>query len=70
MNTILIRNLALELLLADRVSKTAIKEYIRETQNLADAYDAVTNLKVVQETGMQQSKDVFDLVRKMHKLNN
>ena len=62
--------MALELLMADRVSKSAIKEYIRETNNLADAYDAVTNLKVVQETGMKQSKDVFDLVSKMHKLTN
>jgi len=70
MNTITIRNMALDLLMAERISKSAVKEYIRETQSLADAYDSVTNLKVVQETGMQQSKDVFDLVRKMHKLNN
>jgi hypothetical protein len=70
MDTLTIRNMALDLLMAERISKSAVKEYIRETQSLADAYDSVTNLKVVQKTGMQQSKDVFDLVRKMHKLNN
>ena len=56
--------------MADRINKSAVKEYIRETTNLADAYDAVTTLKVIQQTGMKQSKDVFDLVKKMHDLNN
>lgn len=69
MNTQFIRTMALDLLMAPRISKSAIKEYIRETQDLADAYDALTNLKVVQETGMHQAKEVFGLVRQMHKMN-
>ena len=70
MDTNIIRNMALDLMMADRITKCAVKEYIRETQSLLDAYDAITNLKVVQESGMSQAKDVFGLVRQMHKMNN
>lgn len=69
MNTQFIRNMAFDLLMADRVTKGAVKEYIRETLSLIDAYDAITNLKVVQESGMTQAKEVFGLVRQMHKMN-
>jgi hypothetical protein len=61
--------MALELLMADRITKAAVKEYVRETQSLLDAYEAITNLKVIQESGMSQAKDVFGLVRQMHKMN-
>ena len=69
MNTQFIRTMALDLLMSERMNKGAIKEYIRETQSLADAYDALTNLKVAQESGMNQAKEVFGLVRQMHKMN-
>jgi hypothetical protein len=68
MDTSRIRNMALDILMAERINKSAVKEYIRETQSLADAYDGVTNLKVVQEAGMKQSKEIFGLVKTMHKM--
>lgn len=65
----MLRNLAINLLASPRIRKGDVVDFIIETQNLADAYDATNLLNTAQETSMKQTREIFDLVKEMRKLN-
>ena len=69
MDTKGIRDMAINLLLKDRILKSDVKAFVSLTQGLADAYDALSSLQTAQKNSMDQAKDIFGIVKDLRKLN-